>query len=188
MLLDKIQLEADEKIIIQTRRHWFILAAKMLGPLLAVLIPPFVWLWIIVHPPQILPYTLSEYNTIFIYFYSIWLLMQWVSLFTIWTNYYLDVITLTDRRVILMDQKGFFYRNIASFRLERMQDMHIEINGVIATFLDFGTIHVDTAGHSNQEFHVTGLPHPRELKASILTASDVRMQHVGYQTNQDGVS
>ena len=118
---------------------------------------------------------LAAYTSQISYLYAVWLLFLWFGMFSVWTNYYLDILIITDRRLILINQKGFFRRNVGSFRLERMQDINVEINGLIATLLDYGTIHVETAGHGDEEFRATDLPKPREIKAEILRAGDSRI-------------
>ena len=55
--------------------------------------------------------------------------------------------------------------------MERIQDITIDIHGIIPTLLDFGDIHVQTAGDS-QEFVMKGAPNPRRLKELILKESD----------------
>jgi hypothetical protein len=79
--------------------------------------------------------------------------------------------TITDRRIIAVDQRGFFRRFIASFRYERLQDINVEINGFIETMLDFGDIHAQTAGH-DVTFRIGDVPDPRGVKALILQATD----------------
>jgi len=190
MLLDKIRLEEDEDIIIQTRRHWFVLVSQLFGMVLALVVPPILWIFVDIKSINALENVdLSLAGPIFIYLYGLWFMFIWVGIFSVWTNYYLDILTLTDRRVIVINQKGFFRRNVASFRLERMQDMHIEINGFLATMLDFGNIDIETAGESDEAFEATGLPKPRELKAAILKASDRRLRETGYSfaNNQEGL-
>lgn len=184
MLLDKIKLEESEKVIIQTRRHWFILVAQLFSFVLAGLAPAILALVSVIVFKDWMTVSLSDYTPQIAYVYSAWLLFIWVGAFGVWTNYYLDILTLTDRRIIVINQKGFFWRNTGSFRLERMQDMNIETNGLIATMLDYGTINIETAGHSDEEFKVTGIPHPRELKALVLQAVDVRMKN----TNREAES
>lgn len=175
MISDKIQLEENEYVLTQTRRHWFSIAAKIALACIIALLPGITLLGMHTIFAEMLPdASLANYAAYITYGYSAWLLLVWFGIFTAWTNYYLDVFTLTDRRIILTNQKGFFWRNVASFRLERLQDMHYEINGLLATMLDYGTIHAETAGHSDDEFRATELPHPRELKAHIMTASDKR--------------
>ena len=84
---------------------------------------------------------------------------------------------MTDRRIISIDQKSLFVRSIGSFRLERLQDMNIEIPGVLATMFNYGNIEAQTASGSEEEFQVHGLPDPRGIKAIILKAADTRMRH-----------
>src|SRR5690606_39334527 len=102
-----------------------------------------------------------------LFLYSFWLLINWMMLASIWTDHYLDVWVITSRRVININQAGFFRRQIGSYRLEQLQDLNVEINGIIETLLDFGTIHAETASGSLEEFKPRHLPHPRELKSLI---------------------
>ena len=178
MLIDKIRLEDDEEILLKTRRHWFILASRLaifgvlaLAPLVIILLVPTLL--------SELAVSFNGYTAPIVFAYSMWLLLLWIGIFNVWTNYYLDVLIVTDRRVIVTDQKGSWRRYVASFRLERMQDINIEIDGFLATLLDFGTLDVETAGHGDAEFHVNGMPNPREIKATILGAGDGRINRDG---------
>jgi uncharacterized membrane protein YdbT with pleckstrin-like domain len=90
----------------------------------------------------------------------------------IWTDYYLNVWCVTNKRIVNVHQIGLFRRKIGSFRLERMQDVNVEINGVLATLLDYGTIHVQTASADMEEFKASFLPRPQEIKSVILGAGD----------------
>lgn len=178
MLIDKIKLEPDETIVIQTRRHWFFLVVTMLPVVLGAMIPftagPVSLWWL--HS-----YGGPAYDSVILYGYEIlffvlvWLFFCWIAGFQIWTNYYLDILTVTDRRIILVNQKGLFHRTTASFRIERMQDITINIDGILPTLLDYGSLSLETAGHSEERFYASMLPHPRDLKALILEAVDKRM-------------
>ena len=177
MLLEKIKLEADEKILIQTRRHWFVLYYKLAGLVSAAVMPAIV-MFVASAASEASGFnsvSLMTYSPQLVFLYCLWLFFLWIGIFNIWTNYYLDILTITDRRAILINQKGFFRRSVASFRLERLQDMNIEINGLLATLLDYGTLHAETAGHSDEEFRAIHLPKPRELKGIILEAADNRI-------------
>lgn len=113
----------------------------------------------------------------YIFFSAWWLLLQWLALAYVWTDYYLDIWVVTNKRIISIEQHGLFRREIGSFRLERLQDMQVKINGLIATFLDFGTVEAETASGSSEEFKADFLPKPREIKALILKAADQRMKN-----------
>ncbi len=175
--MDKIQMEADEHVLIQMRKHWFVIAVQMLGVVTGALIPVILY--------AVLMYAFTHIGTVtipnipvpfLIAVYAIWLLLMWMALFNIWTNYYLDIWTITNKRIIVVDQKRLFSRSTGSFRLDRLQDINVEINGFIATFLNFGTIEAETASGSDDEFKATGLPDPRELKSIILKATDDLMR------------
>lgn len=187
MLIDKIKLEPGEKIVIQTRRHWFIIFMQIFSLKTIALVPVIIMLfleWFVLQGTDS-TYSLWDYTPQIVFFYAFLLTFVWMSIFSAWTNYYLDVLTVTDRRIILVNQKGFFWRNVASFRLERMQDLNIEVNGLIATLLDYGTLQIETAGESDEEFRATDVPSPAHLKSLILQAADNR---ISTTPNHDGVS
>ncbi len=174
MLFEKIQLEPGETVVAQTRRHWFVITIQLFSLLVVAILPIVLYFFLtyIVVDYVDLDSIVNDFLPLLFFLYIIWLMSLWIGTFNIWTNYYLDVLTITNRRVILINQKGFFRRNVASFRLERLQDMNVEINGLLATLLDFGTLNAETAGHSDEEFRVRDLPNPRDLKAKILLAAD----------------
>ena len=39
MLTEKIQLDGDEKVLIQVRKHWFVLVVQLLGVIIITLVP-----------------------------------------------------------------------------------------------------------------------------------------------------
>ena len=98
--------------------------------------------------------------------------------FMIWTNYYLDLWIITDRRIIYVDQKSFFNRNVSMFRLERLQDIEIKTVGLLQTFLNYGSLSAQTAGSTESNFDSTGLPDPRGLQAIIQRAMDARLKNL----------
>jgi Bacterial PH domain len=177
MLFEKIELEAGEQVLTVVRKHWFIISVEIIGILIASLLPVFVAAIFIVvpalHPTS---FVLADQLPLILFAVSFWLLFTFLTCFMIWTHYYLDLWMITDRRVIAIDQIHFFNRKVSSFRLERLQDIKVAINGIIPTLLDFGTIHVHTAGNNEENFTTTGLPEPRELQALIQKATDARLQ------------
>jgi len=179
MLLNRLKLEDDEKVLIQTRRHWFVIVSQISALVLMALAPPLLLgLGSLVIGENTTGIGLQNLGGFMSFMYFLYLSFIWIGIFGLYTNYFLDLLIITDRRIILINHKGFFWRNMASFRLERMQDINIEVSGVISTMLNFGTIEIETAGHSNEDFHATGIPNPDQLKALILQASDSRLKQV----------
>lgn len=170
MFAEKIQLEGDETILILVRKHWFIITLQMLS-VVTVAVFPFVAFIVFKLLPISLPISMAGYDTTLVALYTGWLIFSWMALFGIWTNYYLDVWTITNKRLISVDQRGLFFRNTGSFRLERLQDINVSIRGILATFLNYGDLHAETAS-ADRDFVARAIPKPQELKALILSATD----------------
>lgn len=165
---DRLKLDDDEHVLFMVRKHWFILAVEIVSVIGIALIPIFFYGFM-----RGFAKTDTQVDTYFGFFialYSLWLIFSWMALFSIWTNYYLDVWTLTNKRLIAVDQHGLFSRTTASFRLERLQDVIISIHGLLPTLFKFGTVEIQTAGEE-RNFKVFGLPNPEAIKAAILDAS-----------------
>ena len=105
-----------------------------------------------------------------------WTLIVWMLSFMTWTDYYLDVWVLTNKRIIDIEQKGFFRRDVSNFRYEQIQDMTVKVHGLLATFLDYGSLEVQTAG-SSAKLDIQGVAKPNELRDVIFN----RMESIGNQ-------
>jgi len=166
-----IQLYGNETIIKTIRRHWFVVAIDILMFLALALVPLFV---IMLFSNNIIKgEDTSHYNAFIAFFYLVWLELSWTMFSVAWTtNYYLDVVLLTNRRLLKIEQKGLFARDIAEMRLERIQDIRVDIMGIIPSLLDFGTLKVQTAGEEEQ-FVIVDVPNPNGIKNSIFEHHDV---------------
>jgi len=182
MLLEKIELEENEAVLLTVRKHWFIILSELFG-ILIMLAAPFLLIILYVLLPTTLPASidLTTYLPLIAFFSAVWLLFSLMAGFSIWTHYYLDLWIVTDRRIIVIDQVGFFNRKVSSFRLERLQDIKVLIAGIIPTFLNFGTIRAQTASAAESNFASTGLPDPRNIQAVIQKATDERLRTISGQ-------
>lgn len=73
---------------------------------------------------------------------------------------------VTNKRVIRIEQKAFFKYETAETSLEKIQDISVKIEGLFATFLNFGTIEIQTAG-TLVKFTFPQLPDPQKWKKII---------------------
>lgn len=179
MLFEKIKLEDDERILLMVRRHWFVFFTRVFGVVFTACAPFAVagFAFLKLEAYQVTTELFSVYASYILFASALWLLLNWMTLAFIWTDHYLDLWIVTDRRIISIDQKSLFVRSIGSFRLERLQDMNVEIPGFLATMFNYGTIEAQTASGSEEEFRAKGLPNPREIKSVILEAADNRMEN-----------
>lgn len=184
MLYDKIQLEPNEQVLITVRKHWFIIVMELLGVLFLALIPLFLLIAVALLPlPSIITSTISTHSAEIVFILAGWLLLSTLAGTAIWTNYFLDLWVITDRRIIVIEQVGFFNRKVSNFRLERLQDIKVTIKGIIPTLLNYGTVRAQTASAAESNFTSPSLPAPRELQSLIQTAMDARLTTLGNNLN-----
>lgn len=163
-----IQYEQGEEIVRQVRKHWLVFVVECIFILFLAIVPVAAFAFL---PPGIID-ALTEkisgdFNVLFIFFYILWILLLWFVLFYIWTDYYLDVWIITNQRIIDVEQKGFFNREVASLHLDRIQDITIMTSGFVATMFGFGNIHVQTAG-ADRNFLIPNARDPEGVKRLIL--------------------
>ena len=169
-----IHLDKEEKLIAKFRKHPFYIAIKIIG-LVILAILGFAVLFPIL---ESLFRGLAGDTTYLVYFfYFMYLSILWVLGFIFWTEYYLDMWILTDKRLIDVEQRGLFSREVSSLRLDKIQDVKVEVVGVIDTFLHIGTIHVQTAG-SEKEFVIPSAKSPEVVKRQILDAHNTNLDTV----------
>lgn len=170
-----IEIDVNEKILRVVRRHWFILVGHLLTLVLAVALPV---LFLAVAAYLDLGERLHLVGSSFaagLFFLFAWFLVVWIIGWNIWTDYYLDVLIVTDRRVFDIEQMGLFRRSSSSFRIDRIQNVTVDVKGIIQTFLDFGTLIIETAGE-RQEFTATYIARPYEIKKFLNDCHDEAME------------
>ena len=90
-------------------------------------------------------------------------------LFIFWIDYYLDMWIITSERIIDIEQTGLFRRQISEFMLDKVQDITVEIPDMIATFLKYGNLHIQTAGETS--FDIKQIHNVYEAKNIILDSA-----------------
>ncbi len=156
-------------MIFEVRRHWYVLARESSAIILMALIPLFLlggFSYFGLSEDFILPILALS---------SGWLAILWSLFFVVWTNYYLDVWIITDQRIVDIEQFSLFSRDVSEFRMDRVQDLTVEVKGIIPTLMGFGDLHVETAGTQHQ-FHIREIPNPYEVKDRIIRIHDQAVQ------------
>ncbi len=166
-----IEIDPQEKIIRVVRKHWFVLFAQGFSYFL-MLLAPVILLVLFFELPVMASFSLSG-GTVALGFFGffLWLYLLWNALFLTLTDYLLDVLIITDKRIFEIEQHGLFKRESSTFRIDRIQDVTVEVKGIIATFLNFGDIHIHTAGEGH-DFTGTMMSDPYSVKKQINEAID----------------
>lgn len=164
--------EADEEIILVVRRHWLALNAPFfLG---AVLTFFGLLLFIIVRNNNF--FTLSPFwasiesiigGMLFIF------LLAFV--FTSWMLNYLDILILTSKRIVVIEQNTLFSRKVSVLDLDSIQDVSITEKGFFETILGMGAVFIQTAGEM-PNFQYKHIANPDDVQMYVLKAKEAHIQ------------
>lgn len=158
-----IPLEEGETVVLKVHKHWWFIVVRIIALSIMLLLPLIVWAVLRAYDLVVLT---QAGAASFVALSALWILVGWVLFWQFWTLYYMDMWIITDRRLIDIDYKGFFDRNIAMLRLNKVQDMTVEVKGVIGSLLGFGHVLVQTAGTS-EEFIIDQVSDPEGLRSKI---------------------
>ncbi len=156
-------IDQEEKIISTFRKHNFYIILEIFFLIVLGALPAFIFLF----TKLIKIEAGTEILGLYVFFYFLFVSFLWLIGFYSWTNYYLDLWILTDKRLVSVDQKGFFSREVSSIRLDKIQDINIETHGLLDTVLGIGIIKVQSAG-TDREFIMYGMRNPTEVKDIIF--------------------
>ncbi len=162
--------QRGEEIVFHLRRHWFIFLKIALLFLMLILAPVALYLLIDLSAPIFLSSDNSQ--AIFSVVAMIYYLAMLVFIFTMWTETYLDVWTITTYRIINREQNGLFNRVVSELDLYRIQDVTAEQKGFFATLLGYGDVYIQTAG-AKERFVFEQIPDPYRI-AKIIQQLDER--------------
>jgi hypothetical protein len=172
---------SEERIILFLRRHWFIFFIHLLSVLGAILGLILAFIFFNLFEGNL---SQTEYYNLLLFGESLGTLFIWNLFFILWLDFYLDAWIVTNERIINIDQKGFFNREISELKLTKIQDVTSEIIGVIPTLLDYGDIYVQTAGEV-EHFKFLQIPHPNEVKNLIVQLQEKERKEEGIELGKE---
>lgn len=174
-----IELPTGDTVIATRRKHWLMLVLPLLPLVIAAVLPFVLYGWLAGNTFEFgaISMTIPSSLTFLSFASSLWLLIIWMRVGHLFTDYYLDVWTLTDKHLVGMDQRTLFHRHTAIVRIERIQDVTVEVEGIIETFFEYGDLRVQSAGES-PEFVMRGVSDPHKFRELILSEQDKLLKRV----------
>ncbi|OGN08289.1 MAG: hypothetical protein A2750_00520 [Candidatus Yanofskybacteria bacterium RIFCSPHIGHO2_01_FULL_45_42] len=171
-----IQLNSDEIVVFEIRKHWFYIFWRALALLIVTaIIAGGVYLAVYFSSRYFQLNIGGSYEIIFALGFLAVLLIAWMSFFAFWTKYYLDYWVVTNERIVDVDLMGFFHQETAVVRLDQIQDVTIRVNGFFQNIFGFGTIQIQTAGES-REFIMPNITNPEGVKETIFRLQNEAME------------
>lgn len=158
-------LTENEKVIMTIRKSWFVLFFEFISLALAGALPYFMYNFSLNNGLEKIPGFVLDLET-FEFFFALWVLVLWTLMFVRYIDFSLDQWILTNERLIDIDQKGFFNRQVSLLHLGAVQDITTESKGLFQTIFNLGTITVQTAAEE-REFIIRDIPNPEKVKYKI---------------------
>ncbi len=154
-----------EQVIKIVRKDFFIIFKKIVLSSILFIVPAVIFYFLFLIESSLLQSEIIYPVTVLTI--SAYYLFVWVFFFFTFIDYYLDVWIITNKRIIDIEQLGFFSRIISEQKITNVQDVTSETHGIISTILQFGYLYVQTAG-AKQRFVFEDIPHPDKVRDLII--------------------
>lgn len=167
--MNEIRLLPVERIVLKLRKHWVILLRDTMGTILLAFLPLILLSIAQIVAPQFLDF--PGYLAFMSFASLLWLLLIFLSLAVIWTDYYLDLWIVTNQRIISVDQISLFNRKVTTLSHERIQEITVKEENFIQAFFKYGKLDIETASPTDGDATMEGIPHPEHVRKTILEQS-----------------
>jgi hypothetical protein len=168
-LTNFIQQKSYEHIVQKLRRHPFTYLPTLFFFALLLAIPPLLYLMLQNLFPQILETALVQ--ILGILFFSIYYLSIALFFYTSFITFYLDLLIITNDRLIDINQDNLFSRRISEMDLHQVEDVTSEVRGFFPSLFNYGTLTIQNAS-AVVKFIVPSVKNPSKLRDMILTLAD----------------
>jgi hypothetical protein len=165
----------NEKVIIHIWPHPFIFFKIFLFYFLLFLVPIAVYFLVNLATPGVFenPILLPLLVILCFTYY----LLALVLAMSMWVDTYLDVWTITNKRIINREQKGLFNRLVSELELHQIQDVAVEQKGFLSTFLNYGFLYIQTAA-ARERFIFKDIAQPVKISRLIQgLAENAKKEH-----------
>lgn len=158
----------DEQMLLVVHKHW----ASLLGEAALTIVPGFTILWLL-FLFRGLPLTSADasIHAIITLLVPLCFLILWTILAIQWTNYYLDMLVVTDRRIFYTTQINFTQRTINQWNILDVRHVNVRFGNLFESFFNYGSIEIEAHDESGST-KISGIPDPEYVSAVILKQDD----------------
>lgn len=157
-----INQKSYEKIVLEIRRHPITLIPSIILFIIALLLPPI----LLAIDVAVTAIELA-WSPLYTLFLSTYYIIAIIFFYVHTMDFYLDVLIVTNDRLIDIDQHSLFSRTISEMDLFQVQDVSTDIKGVFPTMFNYGTVHIQNASLQTK-FTITQARNPDKLREVIL--------------------
>lgn len=149
----------DEQVILVERQHPVVMRRQLIfGPLIIIVV--------------LLPWAYATGNDLAWVGYTYWGLLVGFAIFGFywlrtWVGWYYSVYVLTNTRIMIVKQHGFFGREVTELALNNVQNVNYKIKGAQASLLGYGNVIIETLSGS-KPLSLRMVHKPAKLQQAIL--------------------
>lgn len=156
-----ITLETNEELFMVVRKHWIVIIETII--FLIILTAICIWIYFIGN--------FAHISVIFTLMTIIGIVMVGLQyIFVHWVNNELDLLIVTNRRIISYDQVKFLDRKMSQTTIDLVQEVNASTSWLLWNLLHYGNIMIKTASDSASDvsdFNMTLIPEPINTSRSI---------------------
>jgi len=156
--------ENGEKVVFFLRRHWFVIFVRYLFLIGLGFAPVLVYFLLRTAFPSLI--TNENPRAVLVLLTSLYYIYLWISFYTVFIDYYLDVWIVTTHRIVDIEQKNLFNQVVSEQSLAMVQDVSSNIKGVFPTFLEYGDVIIQSAA-AKSLFHFQQVPEPHVIARKV---------------------
>lgn len=158
--------EEGEEVVLFLRQHWIVNLGWIVMSALALTIPS-VFSFFLPYAGLPASYQLVVTMTwyLFVAGYALVKLMGW----------FFNIYILTDERVVDIDFTNVLARKVSVAKIEEIQDVSVVSRGALQTFLNYGSVFIQTAAEV-PEFDFVNIPYPDKVGTVISQMIDQEEQ------------
>lgn len=153
-----------EKVLLVERQYPIVMRKALMFGLVLMLV-------------SIIPWAIATYYDYAWITYSIWwlvgclVILFWYWL-RAWVGWYYTVYVLSNQRILIVTQHGFFSREVNDLTLNNIQNVNYKVTGFQAALFGFGTVTIETLS-GGKPIRLRFIHGPAEFAQSISKVSRI---------------
>lgn len=177
--------DLQETQVFVLRAHPITLLPLLITAVMLFLIPPGLYVGLRFLTPEL--FDEPTYVALLMLGVSAFFLVGWLFVFQAFVDHWLDILVVTDKRILDIEQKGLFSRTVSETRLHRTQDVTAQVTGFWHSLFDYGDVFLQTAGEEKR-FHFQNVPHPNHVAKILLEfAEEARKEQLENAVEEFGM-
>ncbi len=168
-LKELIKQKPNEKLLSVIRRHPLTFVSTVFMYLLLAVIPMAFYFFIQNAAPNVL--TDPNARALLTLGWAVYELSIALFFYASFLVYYLDMLIITNERMVEVSQENLFSRKVSELELFKIQDATSNVQGFVATIFKYGTLDVQTAGEQ-KHFIFEDIPRVHDVRRTLMHLAD----------------